>query len=154
MSFSALREQQPQRPGFWRRVGALGYESLLLCAVVGVAVVAPHVLIGILTRRIAAGPVLWLHLFLVLFVYFGWFWSSGRQTLAMKTWGLRLSDSRGVPIKPTRAALRYLYAWLSFLTCGAGFLWAIIDRDGQYLHDRLAHTRLLYVPRVPRTEQK
>jgi uncharacterized RDD family membrane protein YckC len=27
--------------------------------------------------------------------------------------------------------------------CGAGILWALVDRDRQFLHDRLAGTRIV-----------
>ncbi len=42
-----------------------------------------------------------------------------------------------------RAALRYALAWPSLLVFGVGFLWAFVDRDRQFLHDRLAGTRIV-----------
>ena len=46
-------------------------------------------------------------LFLVLGLYFAWFWSHGGQTVAMKTWHIRLltHDGRPVPRGTRRAAL-------------------------------------------------
>ncbi len=32
---------------------------------------------------------------------------------------------------------------------GLGFLWAFLDRDGQFLHDRLARTRLVDTRAAP-----
>ena len=53
----------------------------------------------------------------------------------MKAWHIRL-----VGVTPGKAMLRFLLA-LAFLP--ASILWALFDRDGQFLHDRLAGTRLV-----------
>jgi uncharacterized RDD family membrane protein YckC len=67
--------------------------------------------------------------------YFFWCWLRGGQTLAMKAWHIRL-----VGVTPRKAMLRFLLA-LAFLP--ASILWALFDRDRQFLHDRLAGTRLV-----------
>ena len=54
-------------------------------------------------------------LFLVLGIYFTWFWTHGGQTLAMKTWRIRLVAADGRPVNIWRAMARYLLAWLWFL---------------------------------------
>jgi uncharacterized RDD family membrane protein YckC len=41
------------------------------------------------------------------------------------------------------ALKRYLLALLSIALAGTGFLWAFLDRDRQFLHDRLCGTRLV-----------
>ncbi|MFN9122921.1 MAG: RDD family protein, partial [bacterium] len=43
------------------------------------------------------------------------------------------------------ALYRYLLAWPSVLAAGAGLAWALVDRDRQFLHDRLAGTRLVRI---------
>ena len=50
-------------------------------------------------------------LFVVFGIYFTWFWSRG-QTLAMKTWNIRLVDRNGQPVTQARAFARYLLSWL------------------------------------------
>jgi uncharacterized RDD family membrane protein YckC len=72
--------------------------------------------------------------------YFVWCWLRGGQTLAMKAWRIRL-----VGLTPAKALLRFLYA-LVFLPTGISILWALFDRDRQFLHDRLAGTKLIFVP--------
>jgi len=42
-----------------------------------------------------------------------------------------------------RAIHRYLLAVLGSAALGLGFLWALLDRDRQFLHDRLAGTALV-----------
>lgn len=130
-------------PAILRRLVAMCYEILLLSGVVAVLVIAPHVLIGAFAHRLATPAILWAHLFLVLLVYFIWFWSNGGQTLAMKTWRIRLLTCDGLPVRPAQALLRFLLCWPSLVLGGVGIVWALIDRDGQFLHDRIAGTQLV-----------
>jgi uncharacterized RDD family membrane protein YckC len=131
------------RPGILRRLAAMSYEILLMSGVVAVLMIAPHVLIGAFAHRLATPAILWAHLFLVLLVYFIGFWSNGGQTLAMKTWRIRLLTNEGLPVRPAQALLRFLLCWPSLVLGGVGIVWALVDRDGQFLHDRIAGTRLV-----------
>jgi uncharacterized RDD family membrane protein YckC len=67
--------------------------------------------------------------------YFLWCWLRGGQTLAMKAWRIRLID-----VTPRKAVLRFLIA-LALLPLSIA--WALVDREGQFLHDRLSRTRLV-----------
>jgi uncharacterized RDD family membrane protein YckC len=146
------------------------YESLLLFAV---AFVAAWVFFFASGGREASGLLrLTLQLFLlaVFAAYFLWCWLRGGQTLAMKTWRIRLVAPGRARVPPATALLRFAYAsvlvgaflaaiaaafvhrnpWLAFgslAVAGAGLGWALLDRDRQFLHDRLAGTRLELVPR-------
>jgi uncharacterized RDD family membrane protein YckC len=71
----------------------------------------------------------------VLAGYFLWCWLRGGQTLAMRAWKIRVVD-----VTPAKAAARFLIA-AALLPLSV--LWALVDRDGQFLHDRLAGTRLI-----------
>lgn len=104
-------------------------------------------------------------LFIVLGAYFLYFWMRGGQTLAMKTWHIKLEAPGTASVPFAKAALRYLLAWMWFLPAmalnfalglkeweGIGAitagmcLWALtakLDKDGQFLHDKLAGTRLI-----------
>ena len=130
-------------PGILRRLLSMAYDSLLLFAALAVLVLLPHVLLGAFAHRLVSPVIGWAHCFLVMLIYFLWFWSNGRQTLAMKTWRIRLVTREGVPVRPARVLLRYLLCWPSIVLGGAGILWALFDRDRQFLHDRLAGTRLI-----------
>jgi len=63
----------------------------------------------------------------------------------MKTWRIRLVTRDGLALRPSRALLRYLLVWLTLALGGMGIVWALVDRDRQFLHDRLAGTRLVMV---------
>jgi uncharacterized RDD family membrane protein YckC len=74
--------------------------------------------------------------------YFVYCWAKGGRTLAMKTWHLKLAQVDGTAVGSGRAWLRYALAVPGLFLFGVGFWWAFIDRDGQFLHDRLAGTRI------------
>jgi uncharacterized RDD family membrane protein YckC len=131
------------RPSILRRLASMCYESLLLLAVLAVLLILPHVLLGAFAQRLASPIVVQAHCFVVLLVYFIWFWSNGGQTLAMKTWRIRLVTRAGQAVPPGQALLRYLLCWPSLCLAGAGLVWALFDRDRQFLHDRLAGTQLV-----------
>lgn len=134
------------QPGIVRRLASMLYEILLLLGVLSVTFILPHILLGVFANRSAGPAVVQVHFFLVLMAYFVWFWLHGGQTLAMKTWKLRIVNADGGALRPLQAVLRYLAAWPSVILLGAGILWALFDRDGQFLHDRIAGTRIVFEP--------
>jgi uncharacterized RDD family membrane protein YckC len=105
-------------------------------------------------------------LFLVLGAYFVFFWYRSGQTLAMKTWRIKVVAPGAARLPLTRAIVRFLLAWMWFLPAmaldfalglkgwtsvgvvAAGMiLWAmtiLLDKDRQFLHDRIAGTRLIH----------
>jgi uncharacterized RDD family membrane protein YckC len=121
------------------------YESLLLLGVLAVMIV-PLVLLAALARIQPSIAVLRVYLSLGLALYFIWHWSGGRQTLAMRTWKLLIATPSGTLPPLWRLALRYVLAWPSLALGGIGILWALVDRDRQFLHDRLAGTRIIFAP--------
>lgn len=101
-------------PGFWRHLAAMLYEGVLLFGVVMLA----GFLYSLFTQQrhaLQGRSGMQAFLFVVLGLYFVWFWSHSGQTVAMKTWHVRLVDTAGQPVGPLRALGRYLLAWLWFL---------------------------------------
>lgn len=109
-------------------------------------------------------------LFLVFAIYFTWLWSKG-QTLAMKTWHIRVLDTSGRPLTQARAFWRYLLSWVwilppmlitapfqlpatevAVLVLGWVMVWAVLSRfqsRGQYWHDVWAGTQLVDIQKPP-----
>lgn len=85
---------------------------------------------------------------LTISAYFLWCWTHGGQTLAMKTWRVRVVQKNGAPLSFVTALRRYVLACVGVLLGGIGLWWALLDRDGQFLHDRLAGTRLVLVEKT------
>lgn len=118
----------------------MGYEAILLFAVAFFAAWLFFFASG--ARDATQG---WLRYALQLFIgavfaaYFLWCWLRGGQTLAMKAWGIRLVD-----VTPRRALLRLILAAV-FVPTAVSVAWALFDREKQFLHDRLAGTRLVSV---------
>jgi uncharacterized RDD family membrane protein YckC len=159
-------------PTVKRRLMVMVYETFLLLAVEMLAV-ALYLLVTRNSHAPLAQHGLKAFLFLVTGAYFVWCWTDSGHTLAMKTWRLRLVGSgKGLARVPLKTAmLRYLLAWGWFLPalvfCGAFGLkdkvqvgaavavgmiaWgltAFLDKDRQFLHDRLAGTRLVQLPKA------
>jgi hypothetical protein len=96
-------------------------------------------------------------------------WSGGRRTLPMKTWRVALRSAREARVRPETAMLRYFACWIGPALAVAGYLalaplghgrwalallavnyaWALVDRDRQYLQDRIAGTRLFVLSPEP-----
>ncbi|MCX7628454.1 MAG: RDD family protein [Methylophilaceae bacterium] len=83
------------------------------------------------------------YLLVVMAVYFSWFWTHGGQTLAMKTWRLRLVRVDGGCVSLPIALLRFVIAVLGLVLMGVGWWWMLFDRENCTLHDRLCGTRLV-----------
>ena len=152
-----------QAPSLRRRMACWLYEGMLLFGVVFIA----GYLFGTLSQTRHAldnRPGLQAFLFLVLGIYFTWFWHRG-QTLAMKTWHIRVVSATGQPLSQSRALWRYVLSWLWFLppllltlpfglppgevgvlTLGWVLVWALLSRfqaQQQFWHDVWAGTRLV-----------
>lgn len=132
--------------GLRRRLASLVYESLLLTGLLALTFMVPYLIIGIGWNITAPGWLLWVHVFVVLGAYFVWYWRRHGQTLAMQTWRLKVVSVDGRPLTPAAAWLRYLLSWPSVLCLGLGLMWALVDRDRQFLHDRLAGTCVVLLP--------
>ena len=120
------------------------YELLLLVAVLFIAGLIFHLMFHD-TDSPFFKIVFQLYLLSVAGIDLIWFWTHGGQTLAMQTWKLRVISADGKKISMRQAIARYLFAVTSISFCGCGILWALFDRDRQFLHDRLAGTRIINV---------
>jgi uncharacterized RDD family membrane protein YckC len=125
-----------------RRALALVYEALLLVALIFVGSL-PFVMLTHDMSREFERPLLQLYLVLLMGLYFTWQWRHGGQTLALKTWRLRVVTRDGAPLTWGHALKRYAVALPGILLLGAGFVWAFFDRERLFLHDRLAGTRIV-----------
>ena len=128
-------------PSVGKRLLCALYDGLLLAAVLLVAsfpfvALIRHLDPG-LARHLMQG-----YLFLVMGGYFTLFWRKG-QTLAMKTWRLRLENADGSQPGWGRLWLRYLLAWANLASLGLGWWVAWFRNDRQFLQDNLAGTRLV-----------
>ena len=137
----------PRAPAFARRMASAVYDLLLLLAI---AIIATFPFIAAFGEATEGWRRHALQAWYVIAcgIYFGWFWTRGGQTLPMKVWRIRLVRQDGARVEWTRAVHRYAIALLGLAAGGLGFLWALWDPYGQFLHDRLAGTALVDVPKA------
>jgi uncharacterized RDD family membrane protein YckC len=172
-TWEALTALRAPRAGLVRRLAALVYESLLLAALVILLSFALLPLVGptgdpgagehlsLLAPAARVGS--FACLFVVCAGYCVWLWSNGRRTLPMKTWGLAVRAADGSAPGVRQAAVRYLAWWTGPACAIAGYLalrqgghgrwalgllgvnyaWALVDPERQFLHDRIAGTRII-----------
>ena len=131
-------------PGIGRRIACMFYEAILLFAVGFAATSLFFYASGGLGASGYGRTMLQLFLVAVFAGYFLWCWLRGGQTLAMKTWKIRLVAPGQDRVPPLTALLRFALAVLAVPT-GIALGWALFDRDRQFLHDRIAGTRLVMV---------
>jgi uncharacterized RDD family membrane protein YckC len=155
-----------------RRLAAALYEALLLTAVLFVvnflllplispekAPVAHSLTVPDLPTRV----ILFCAMFGVAAIYFVWCWTGGRRTLPMKTWRIRLVDRHAASLTYETAFVRYLAAWIgpalalvtyvflrpldlggvAAVPLALNYLAAFVDPEKQFLHDRIAGTRIV-----------
>jgi len=120
----------------WRRMAAMVYDSLLIFTVL--------VVVGLTTLPVIQGLgvdrnhiVFKIYLFSAIFVFFGWFWTHGGQTLGMRAWKIKIVQHDNNPVTWPLALFHYaltLPMW--------GFLIYVIAMNSGMVHtpDLLART--------------
>lgn len=131
-------------PTIRRRLASMLYDTLLLIGVSFFGFMVPNIVLGVVFEIMLPNGLLWLNILGVAAVYFVWFWSRRRQTLAMRTWKIELRSADGGTAGMDQLLLRFLLAGPGIALGGIGIFWALADRDRQFLHDRLSGTRLVF----------
>lgn len=125
------------------KLGAcLLYELLTVIAIVFVSAGLFVWVAGDATQG-AKRLLLQIFLWLIVGAYFIWCWRQSGRTLAMQAWKFKLVDHDSQLLSLKIAVLRYVLATLSMVLCGLGFVWAIVDRQHLFLHDRLLKSRIV-----------
>lgn len=132
-----------------RRMGALLYDILCIFALEmvvavaflpfndGLAIEAGHPLYKAQQVLFALIP----------FVYFLFFWLRDAHTTGMRAWRLRIQQTNEAPITSTQAILRLLFAIVSWIPLGLGFLWVFVSPTRLAWHDRLSGTEIVQLPK-------
>ncbi len=159
---TAAADAAAKPAGLARRFAALVYEGVLLFGVLFFACF----LYVVLTRQQDAlfGWPGYVFAFGVPAAYFLTFWTRSGQTLALKTWHLRVVDAQGSPLGWGRALARYLLSWLWLLPglalallgwhgwalAGGVLAWMVVYGlialalpQRQFLHDVLCGSRVI-----------
>jgi uncharacterized RDD family membrane protein YckC len=166
-----MQNSKPQfaTPTIKRRLISMVYEAFLITAVEALAI-----LVYLFATRNQHTPTIDhgrnFVFFLVAAAYFIHAWAGSGHTLAMKTWRIKVVKLGYKTVPFRAAAIRYLMAWGWFLPAIVAcyvFGWtsvrevstalavgiaawattALFDKDKQFLHDRIAGTRMISLPK-------
>ena len=151
-------------PSLRRRMACWLYEGFLVFAVAAVSAFVFSVLTDMRSGMAAQRPWLTAFIVAVLALYFVYCWRRG-QTLAMKTWRIKVVDRRAQPLSRGRALLRFAFCWVwaavpvaayatgqvtlpttGWIAAGWVAAWAALSRlhpQRQFWHDAWAGTRLV-----------
>ncbi len=162
-----------ETPSLKRRLICLVYEAFLVTAVVMLGLFLFLFVAQAINPDLKRPSVVYgrqVVLFLVAGAYFVGCWTGSGHTLAMKTWRIKVVKLGYADVPLKAAILRYVFAWgwvlpaiaVCFifgltgklqvaiaLTVGV-IVWgltALLDKDRQFLHDKLAGTRLISLPK-------
>ncbi len=137
------------RPGLGRLLAAIFYDSWLIAALWLLGATLDYFVQSAL--GLGDAPYRWpLQLYLVAcpFIFFGWFWTHGGQTLGMRSWRIKLLDTQGRDVSWGQSVIRVAAALFSWLALGLGYLWMLVDTERLTWHDRLSGTRLVMLEKA------
>jgi len=137
--------------GILKRIAALVYDTLVLCAIwlcYGWVVIylIQEAWLGMPLAengRAEMGLAGQIGQLCIPFLFYCFFWMRGGQTLGMKAWRLKLLNSENQPASLPQCLVRSVTAPFCVLLGGVGYLWCWFDRDGRALQDRLSSTQVV-----------
>lgn len=123
-------------------MAAVVYDSLLLLAVLFLAtlVALPFNAGQAFSSKQFLFPV---YLLFISFIFFGWFWTHGGQTLGLRSWKMTVVSLKNHPVSWRQSFLRFIGAIISWSCLGLGYLWCIVDKHHMCWHDHLSGTRII-----------
>lgn len=135
----------PYPAGLLRRLAGGVYDLFLL---VGLWLISGLLLLPFHGGQAVDGHDPWVRLYFLFvpYLFFSWFWMHGGQTLGMRAWRMQLRSHDGGPVEWHQAVIRYVAAWLSWLSL-IGMLWCLFDDQRRSLQDIASRTELIVHPR-------
>jgi len=130
---------QQKMPSMLRRLAVMTYDFLLLIALLflATAILLPF------HQGQSFQPNTFLYsayLVGISFIFYGWFWTHGGQTLGLSTWKLRLVSGDGGPVSWKQASIRFITAIFSWGFFGLGIVWILINNKRRSWHDLSSNT--------------
>ena len=132
------------KPNLLRRLAAIFYDLLLLLSVLFVATAL--ILPFNAGEAFTSSWLYSLYLLVISFIFYGWFWTHGGQTLGLRAWKLTVLTQNKKTLNWTQALVRFVTASVSLGFFGLGYLWILIDKDRRGWHDHLSKTAVYYNP--------
>ncbi|GAB2197969.1 RDD family protein [Sessilibacter sp. MAH4] len=143
----------PNAP-LWRKFTALIYDWLVLAAVcMGYGALVLFIQVNAFGKTFGEGEkgdfgtLGFLGLVLLIFAFYCFFWRRGGQTLGMRAWRLQIIANDGKKPSFLSCVIRGIIAPIGLGVFLLGYLWQLIDKDNQTLHDKLSRTRIVLLPK-------
>lgn len=133
--------------GFFKRILALVYDSLLIGAIV---LVLSLLLVFVNGGYPESGSLVSFVQFLIILftgpIFYSYFWIlNDGQTTGMQAWKIKLICINNNKISLNTAFTRCLASTLSFLFLGLGYLWIFFDKDNHSWSDKLTNTEIINI---------
>lgn len=159
-------------PSPLKRLLAAFYDGFLILAIV---FIATALTLPLTKGEIAAGNNIYMSFYLlfVIYIFYGWFWTHGGQTLGMRAWKQQLVRFDGKNVNWQQSFIRFisaLPAWSLFLIglllwvfpdkieradaltsipewlfALSGFIWVLLDNRSNNWRDKLSGTQVIIV---------
>ncbi len=137
-----MNPEHAHRPaGVAPRLAAMTYDWLLLASIFFILTLGLILLRG----GAAIAPGSWWYTALLIsvsFIFYGWFWTHGGQTLGLRAWRLRVVRTDGGRLSWRDATRRFAAATTLLVPPGLGLAWMLIDPRKACWHDLLSNTRI------------
>lgn len=157
-------------PSLFKRLLAALYDSFLILATLFIAIALT---LPFTKGEVAAENKIYMSLYLliVIYVFYGWFWTHGGQTLGMRVWKQKIVQLDGAPVNWQQTLIRLLTglpAWLLFFVglllwafpdkinlaesltripnvsfVVIGFIWVLLDNRSNNWRDKLSRTQII-----------
>ena len=136
-------EAPDSAPGFFRRLAAQVYDLVLLIALLflATALLLPF---NSGTAFSSSQVFFKAYLLIVSFIFYGWFWTHGGQTLGLRAWNIKVLTFDKKPVTWLQALIRFATALISFGFFDLGFLWILVDKNRYGWHDYLSKTAVFF----------
>lgn len=131
-------------PGPLRMLAVWLYDLLLLIALWLAAGLLVVILNGGEAIR-ADNPFFPLLIVALTFLFYGWFWTHGGQTLGMRAWKVYLTSQGRPGINWLQAGIRFGVAVASLFSAGIGFVWMWVSPQKHSWHDSASGSSLVVV---------
>lgn len=138
----------------WRRAAAMLYDSLLILALLFLAGFL-NLFVQILIfgdeplKEMTeqgynlGGPFFYAALLVIIYGFFGFFWTRSGQTLGMQAWRIKVVNQENRLITPRQSIIRFLIAIPALSLVGIGLLWAFIDQKKRSWQDLASSSRVI-----------
>ena len=140
------------KPGFFRYIAVIIYDLFLVIALFffATAILLPFNQ----GEAIQSSFIFPLYLLCVSFIFYGWFWTHGGQTLGLRAWKLRLLSDEQTEITWKQALIRYLTACFSWLTLGLGIFWRLWQKDKKTWQDLSSKSAIVFIEDLQKHAKK